>query len=153
MRHGTELVNARNPFFRVKGRFTRYLAVCFCTGVIGFIAALLPLHSGLSPLASLVLSSLASGLCNYTALELWGFPHRKGRLSWRRLTHSSLVGVSGFLVRYGVLILGLRLWHGLAPFDKALSLAFAYGASFFVGYLLRSRLVFRKSATTRRFAK
>ena len=145
----TRLTRLPNPFARFRKRFTRYLSIVCCTGGIGFVVALVLLHHGVPALASLILSVLVSGLLGYGALELWGFPHRLGAFSWRRLAASSLVGALAFLGRYGVLEAGLRLFAGLAPFDKFISLALAYLASFTIGYLLRSRVVFHKSASVR----
>lgn len=139
-----------NPFHRIRKRFARYLLIAACTGTVSFLVALALLHLGFSPLVSLTLSVMVSGLANYAALELWGFPHRTGGLSWKRLGHSSIVGAGAFAARYGVLSFGLGTFQALAPFDKALALALAYGASFAIGYLLRSRVVFKHSASVRR---
>lgn len=145
----TRLLRLPNPFARFRKRFTRYLSIVCCTGGIGFIVALVLLHHGVRPRFSLILSVLASGLLGYGALELWGFPHRLGALSWRRLAASSVVGTLAFLGRYAVLKAGLWLFAGIAPLDKFLALALAYLASFSIGYLLRSRMIFHKSASVR----
>ena len=138
-----------NPFRRFNRRLTRYMAITFCTGCISFIIALVLLHYGFSPLISLLLSVAASGLAGYAAMELWCFPQRLGRLSWKRFAFSSLVGGLAFLGRYGVLKVSLDLFHSLEPFDKVLALGLAYGASFLIGYTLRSVVVFRRSASVR----
>lgn len=132
-----------NPFRRIKTRFSRYLIITSCTGAISFLVALALLHAGMKPFLTLVLSVTASGLLNYACLELWAFPHRKGRLSWRRLIGNAMVGVVGFGARWGVLTLGLHYSAALAPLDKAVPLAAAYVASFLIGYFFRSRIVFR----------
>lgn len=137
------LHSMNNPLFRIKKRFPRYVLITCCTGVIGFSVAWLMLHAGFSPILALVASALASGLLNYAAMELWAFPHRSGRLCWSRLSGNALVGAGGFVARYGVLVLGLRHLHLPPPFDNAVPLALAYLASFIIGYLLRSRVVFK----------
>lgn len=137
------LHNMPNPLCRVKKRLPRYILMTSCTGLLGFIVAWALLRAGVSPLASLVASAMASGLFNYAVMELWVFPHRKGRLSWSRLSENALVGVGGFSARYIVLTLALRNLYFPAPFDTLVPLALAYLASFAIGYLLRSRLVFR----------
>lgn len=143
----------RNPFLAVKRRFPRYVLITCCTGAISFLVALALLHAGLHPLPTLVLSALASGLFSYLAMELWAFPHRNGRLSWERLVKNGLVGIGGFAARYGVLLLGLRYLPLPSPFTNAIPLALAYLASFTVGYLLRSRVVFRHSPASSRLEK
>lgn len=148
----TRIANLRNPFYRIRKRIVRYTIITAISGTISFLVALALLHAGHSPFVSLAGSVLASGLLGYALLELWGFPSRKGRLSWHRLMQSALVGASAFAVRFGVLTLCLGLFVRLAPYDKLLSLALAYTASFLVGYLLRCRFVFklnRHSETTR----
>lgn len=139
------LNNMRNPFFRVKRCFSRYLIITCITGTLSFLVALVLLHSGMKPFLTLVLSVSASGLLNYAMLELWAFPHRRGRLSWRRLIGNAMVGLGGFAARWGVLTIGLKYLGFLAPFDKAAPLLFAYCASFAIGFLLRSRVVFRRN--------
>lgn len=147
------LHHAGNPLFRVKRRFSRYLIIVSCTGALSFGVALLMLHAGFQPFVTLVCSVLASGLLNYGALELWGFPHRKGRLSWKRLLQNAIVGTGGFGTRYAVLTLGLHYLTFPQPFDKAIPLALAYTASFIFGYLLRSRVVFKNNSSSRRYNK
>lgn len=137
------LHNAKNPFSRVKHRFPRYVLITACTGLLSFTAALILLHLGVPPLASLIASALASGLFSYGAMELWAFPHRKGRLSWRRLIKNALVGIGGFTARYAVLTLTLPLAFP-EPFHKALPLILAHLASFVFGYVIRSRIIFHK---------
>lgn len=137
------LQNMTNPFYKVKKRFTRYLLITCCTGAIGFAVAWSLLHIGLSPLIALLASAATSGLLNYAAMELWAFPHRKGRLCWSRLSGNALVGIGGLAARYLVLLFGLRHLHLPSPFDNAVPLALAYLASFVIGYLLRSRVVFK----------
>jgi len=145
-----KLQNLRNPFSRIENCFPRYIIITCCTGAISFGVALVLLHSGVPPLAALILSALASGLLNYLAMELWAFPHRSGRLSWKRLSGNALVGCGGFAGRYIVLTLALRYLRVPPPFDYAVPLALAYLASFAIGYLLRSRVVFRHDPTSRR---
>lgn len=140
------LHKAPNPFSRVKKRFPRYVLITACTGAIGFTAALILLHVGLHPLAALILSACLSGLFNYGAMELWAFPHRegKGKLSWKRLFQNAVVGIVGFSARYLVLYFGLLYLPVPSPLDKAVPLALAYLASFAIGYLTRTYVVFKK---------
>ncbi|GEM_PF-3563339 len=145
----TRLLEAPNPFFRIKKRFTRYLVIMACTGIISFLIALALLHADLSPFLSLALSAVISGFINYFMLELWGFPHRTGKLSAKRLVNSSLIGVIGFAARYGTLIAGLGLLQNIKPFDNVLALAIAYLVSFTIGYLVRSKVIFNKDASRR----
>ena len=136
--------NLRNPFFKIKHRFPRYVLITCCTGTLSFVVAWLMLHSGFQPLVSLVVSALCSGLLSYGAMELWAFPHRNGKLSWTRLSGNALVGIGGFAARYVVLVVALRHLATLPPpFNNAVPLALAYLASFCFGYLLRSRVIFK----------
>lgn len=116
---------------------------------ISFLIALAMLHAEVSPFISLALSAIISGFVNYFMLELWGFPHRTGKLSAKRLVNSSLIGVIGFAARYGTLILSLRLLANIKPFDNVIALAIAYLVSFTIGYLVRSKVIFRKDASQR----
>lgn len=143
---GNSLHKARNPLLRVKHHFPRYLIITCCTGVVGFGVALAMLYLGFGPFVTLVVSACASGLLNYTAMELWAFPHRegKGRLSFTRLWKNTVVGVVGFGARYLVLTLALNHLLLPFPFDKAAPLALAYLASFLIGYVTRSRIIFRR---------
>lgn len=134
---------------RVKKRFSRYIIVCSITGLISFVIALVLLHAGFSSFVSLAVSVIISGFLGYAALELWAFPQRTGRLSWRRLLQNAFIGVIGFGVRYAVLEIGLAYFHFIAPFDKGVPLALSYIASFLIGYLLRCCFVFRKDASIR----
>lgn len=146
------LHNARNPFFKIKKRFPRYVMITCCTGTLSFLAAWLLLSLGFGPLLTLVVSALASGLLSYTAMELWAFPHRTGRLSFARLSGNALVGVGGFTARYAVLTLGLRYLHLPPPLHTAVPLLLAYLSSFIIGYLLRCHVVFKHDPTSRRCA-
>ncbi len=132
----------RNPFTRIKQRFSRYIAISLCTGTISFVIALALLHTGFSPFVSLFISVLISGLVNYFALEMWATPKRKGSLSWRRLLSSSVVGGAAFAMRWGVLTFFLKQFAEYAPYDKFFALILSYMASFAFGYLLRSRVIF-----------
>lgn len=109
------------------------------------------LHMGFNPFFTLVCSVMASGLLNYGALELWGFPHRKGHLSWVRLAQNAIVGTGAFGARYLVLRLALEHFNYPEPFNKVVPLAMAYCASFVIGYLLRSRVVFKNNPQSRRY--
>ncbi len=133
-----------NPLRGLKKRFSRYVVITAVCGTFSYVAALILLHSGMWPLLALTISAGASGLISYGALELWAFPQRKGRLSWNRLIKNAAVGVSGFAVRYGVLMLGLRYLHVPPPLDYAVPLALAYLSSFLFGWLFRSQVIFRK---------
>lgn len=145
LKHVTDTLHrAPNPFQRVEKRFPRYVLITACTGAVSFIVALTLLHLGLTPLPALVLSVCVSGLANYTAMELWAFPHRTGRLAWSRLAANALAGGGAFAARYGVLGWGLAHLHAPHPFEKAVPLALAYLTSFAIGYLLRALIVFRK---------
>lgn len=146
------LNNVQNPMFRVKRRFSRYLIITCCTGLLSFCIALALLHAGVDTFTTLVLPVSFTGLLNYGMLELWAFPHRRGRLSWRRLLGNATVGAGAFAARWGILTLGLEYSAFLAPFDKAVPLLLAYLSSFVIGYLLRSRIVFRHNPVSRRVA-
>ncbi len=145
----TKLLKTPNPFYRIKKRFTRYLVIMTCTGIISFLIALALLHAEISPFISLVASALVAGSANYFMLELWGFPHRTGKLSAKRLVKSSFIGVFGFAARYATLLAGLKLFEKIKPFDNVLALAIAYLVSFTIGYLIRSRVIFKNDASRR----
>ena len=146
---GDSLHNAKNPLARVKHRFPRYIIITASTGVVGFGVALTMLHFGIGPFLTLVVSACASGILNYTAMELWAFPHRegKGRLSFTRLWKNTIVGIVGFGARYLVLTVALAHLALPFPFDKAVPLILAYLASFIIGYVTRCTIIFRSCPT------
>lgn len=139
------LNNAKNPFSRVKRCFPRYVLITACTGIVGFGIAWALLHAGVGPLLTLIASALVSGTINYLVMELWAFPHRQGRLSWKRLAGNAMVGAGGFAARYGVLVAGLKYFAQLpGPVNSLLPLTLAYLASFIIGFSLRRLIVFRR---------
>lgn len=139
----TRLLKLPNPFFRIKKGLTRYMAITATIGTLSFAVALAMLHCGYSPFISLTASVLASGLFGYALLELWGFPHRSGRLCWSRLVKHAAVGTASFAARWAALTAALFLFKSLKPYDNAIALVFAFAVSFGVGYLLRRYVVFK----------
>ncbi len=143
MGFNSRIAKAPNPLHKVKKRFTRYLIINSTTGALSFVIALPLLHYAVSLLVSLLIAVAASGLLNYGMLEFWAFPQRSGRLSWQRLLWSSIVGAAAFAVRYFVLLKSLDLFRKAEPCDNFLALILAYLASFSIGYIMRSRMVFK----------
>ncbi|MCC8179714.1 MAG: GtrA family protein [Planctomycetes bacterium] len=128
-----------------KRKLTRYVIITASMGTLSFVIALVLLYRGVSPFISLVISACCSGLISYGLIEMFAFPHRKGKLSWSRLAKSSLVGVGGFAARYVVLTICLHLFAPLlGAHNKPPALLLAYLASFLFGYLFRTLVVFKR---------
>lgn len=130
------------------GATGRYLAISAVAGTVDFGIAFVLLHSGFSPAFSLAVSIAVAGIGQYFALEWWGFPGRRAAFSLRRLAQSGFAEAGTYVVRVGVLWGWRHAFPALDARDHFVGLAVAYGVAFFFGYLIRSRLVFKRSRET-----
>lgn len=122
---------------------TRYTLISFLTGSLDFLIALALLHMGFSDSLGLAISIVLAGAANYFALEKWGFQGRKPALSLRRFVESGLVEAMTYAIRLAALWLWRRHFNDTVPTEHLIGLAVAYLAGFVVGYVVRSRYVFR----------
>jgi putative flippase GtrA len=131
-------------FHDVEEKYGRYLAISAATGCLDYLLALTLLSLDFPPHVSLGCAIVVAGTADYLALEWWGFPQRKGALCLKRLAGSGLVELATYFVRLAVVLPVRDILPGAMPARNALSLAVAYATGFVCGYLMRSRIVFRK---------
>lgn len=121
---------------------SRYTIISTVTGALDYLLALLLLHLGFLPWLSLAVSIIAAGAADYVALELWGFPGRKGGFSPKRLVGSGIVELGTYAIRVLVLWIWKNHMNDIEPTQHMFGLAAAYLVGFLFGYAARSRVVF-----------